>query len=92
MDNYINLLAAVFKQAVQDDKSQIETMLEKELQEQGVHYRKIQRIVNSYKKDIGIEVSNYVFKEYERYPDNKVTTAINNRRRIVNKIMKECRQ
>ena len=91
MDNYINLLSAVFKQAVQDDKSQIETMLEKELREQGVHYKQIQRIVNNYKKDIGVEVSNYVFKEYEKYPDNKVTTAMNNRRRIVNKIMKECR-
>src|SRR5210317_790074 len=85
---WYNLLGGIFGQAKKDDFGKIERLIENELKQNLISARKVKQLIIDYKTRIKKEISEYLYKEYENYPEGEYITAELNRQRVARQISK----
>ena len=88
-NNFKELFAAIFRQAVADDTSKVKSMIYEELHNIGMSKRKIHQFINNNKEEIENSVRQMIHDETQRYPGTRKSETLLNLYNIRNKFIKK---
>ena len=92
MREHIELIGAIFRQAIYDDIVETKVKIRKELFNLGYNMTDITDAISSEREAISSKVKAFVLRESPKWPRNTVSDAVRNRQKIYKESLSNCKK
>jgi hypothetical protein len=92
MTEHIELIGAIFRQAIYDDVTETKVKIRKELFNLGYNMADITDAISNEREAISSKVKAFVLQESLKWPRNTVSDAVRNRQKIYKESLANCKK